>query len=578
MAPAFLGGGVNARIEDDDDAFTDNVKARHGHPSPLRKVKYRPGGPEMRSRALWTKVRVAVILNQLLMRIRRGERFDKLKDEDKLLVDFVEVNGLDVREEIRRVQAKFSVPTRKNRLLNLTIREKIYLTLTEPSSSRLAMGINALMFVLIFVSISSFIASTMPQHAGKAALDVVEMVCQLIFTIEYVLKIGCAPNKWKAIKDPLNFIDFVSIVPWYMEICISGLTFGYSGNQSSSTSSARVLRIFRLFRVVKIFRLGSRARKIQVIILAVQDSADMFLILGFLLLLGLVMFSALIYFAENGQAKGLAPNEIDDFDSIPRAFWWCMVTLMTVGYGDAVPTTIWGKLVAALTMLGSVVITALPISVIGANFTQQWLAFKSKEQRKMIKLNIKANSKNLIREMHAYAHIVTTLSEHISAMENEIVSEVNALRSTLLGIVRMSETMSCEEVKAVCLTVDVRFSKLEDLREELEDLVETYELVSATEFSVSLQQLKAVGNKMSKLHNTGALLDADVGNLVSSTANLRAQLFELKEIVQSQDVGANLGGDELSMALQAAEYEVMNEEREASLHEVEESAAAAETE
>jgi hypothetical protein len=83
---------------------------------------------------------------------------------------------------------------------------------------------------------------------------------------------------------------------------------------------------------------------------------------------------------------------------------------------------------------------------------------------------------------------------------------------------------------------------------------------------------------MSKLHNTGALLDDDVGNLVSSTANLRAQLFELKEIVQSQDVGAKLGGDELSMALQAAEYEVMNEEREASLREVEESAAAAETE
>ena len=53
-----------------------------------------------------------------------------------------------------------------------------------------------------------------------------------------------------------------------------------------------------------------------------------------------------------------------------------MVTLMTVGYGDAVPTTIWGKSVAAITMLGSVVITALPISVIGANFTQRWLVYR----------------------------------------------------------------------------------------------------------------------------------------------------------------------------------------------------------
>jgi len=115
---------------------------------------------------------------------------------------------------------------------------------------------------------------------------------------------------------------------------------------------------------------------------------------------------------------------------------------------------------------------------------------------------------------------------------------------------------------------------LEDLREELEDLVETYELVSATEFSVALQQLKTVGNKMSKLHNTGALLDDDVGKLVTSTANLRAQLFELKEIVQSQDVGVDLGGDELSMALQVAEQEVMAEELQAELEE--ESAATAE--
>lgn len=137
----------------------------------------------MRARGLWTKVRVVVILNQLLGRVRRGEKFEKLHDKDKLLIEFVGVTGTDIRDEIRRVQEKFSAPTKRKTLLALTLRQKVYLALTEPSSGRLALSISALMFTLIFVSISSFIASTMPEHSGKASLDIIEMVCQLIFSL-----------------------------------------------------------------------------------------------------------------------------------------------------------------------------------------------------------------------------------------------------------------------------------------------------------------------------------------------------------------------------------------------------------
>ena len=489
----------------------------------------------MRARGLWTKVRVVVILNQLLGRVRRGEKFEKLHDKDKLLIEFVGVTGRDIRDEIRRVQEKFSAPTKRKTLLALTLRQKVYLALTEPSSGRLALSISALMFTLIFVSISSFIASTMPEHSGKASLDIIEMVCQLIFSLEYALKICCAPKRWMAVKDPLNLIDLASIIPWYAEIAISGLQFGYEGAESSSsTSSARVLRIFRLFRVIKVFRLGSRAKKIQVVLIAVQDSADMFVVLGFLLALGLVMFSALMYFAENGQSpptNAWDANEGDEFDSIPSAFWWCMVTLMTVGYGDAVPTTIWGKSVAAITMLGSVVITALPISVIGANFTQQWLAFKAKEHRKVVRLNIKDHSELLLKEMYAYSQVVSALSDHISAIQNAIIREVGVVRKLLDDVLQMAPTSSQEEVTILARTVDYRFSKIEDMKEELEELVETYDLVSHTEFSVSLQELKAIGNKMRKLEETGSLLDDDVETLVQSTSALRSQLARVKEIL-----------------------------------------------
>lgn len=531
--------------EDVEDNMVAVIARRHAprrgqnaEASPVRVVRFRRDQTMgMRARALWTKVRVVVILNELLRRVRRGERFEKLSARDMLMVKFVGVSGPDIRDEIRRVQQKFNAPKAKRALLEMTWKQRIYLLLTEPTSSKAAMAIQIWMFSLIFLSIISFIVGTMPEHAGKASLDVIEMVCQLIFTIEYVLKISTAPKTLKAIRDPLNLIDLASIVPWYAEIAVSGLRFGYEGQGGSSTSSARVLRIFRLFRVVKVFRLGSRARKIQVVLIAVQDSADMFIVLGFLLLLGLVVFSAMIYFAENNkQTPTNAWEAIDgnEFESIPSSFWWCMVTLMTVGYGDAVPVTFWGKMVASVTMLASVIITALPISVIGANFTQQWLQFKAKEHRKSLKQNMRGNSNSILAEMYAYSQVVTALCDHIGATENVIMDEVNALRRLLSTIVHMAKKKAPKtEIKSVCRTLDVRFEKLENLREELEDLVEIYDLVSNTEFSVTLHQLKAAGNKRLKLEETAAMLDIDVEKLVTSTATLRSQLHELRDTVEN---------------------------------------------
>lgn len=62
-------------------------------------------------------------------------------------------------------------------------------------------------------------------------------------------------------------------------------------------------------------------------------------------------------------------NEGDEFDFILSAFWWCMVILMIVGYGDVVLMMIWGKFVVVIMMLGFVVIIVFLIFVIGVNFT-----------------------------------------------------------------------------------------------------------------------------------------------------------------------------------------------------------------
>ena len=494
----------------------------------------------MRARALWVKVRTAVLLNVLLGKVRSGWRGEKINRSDVVQIKFVAVSESNIREEIKRVQRKFAQPVTSRRSFHLTPRHQMYVFLTEPTSSKSAMIFSLVMFALILLSITAFIVGTLPEHMGLASLDIIEMCCQICFTLEYVVKVGCAPKIWPTVSDPLNLIDLVSIVPWYVELAFSGLKFGFEGvEETSGASGARLLRIFRLFRVVKVFRLGSRAKKIQVVISAVRDSADMFVILAFLLLLGLVTFSTLIYFAEKGRsgpASAFEANQPSDFDSIPAAFWWCLVTLMTVGYGDAVPETVWGKLVASLTMLGSVVITALPISVIGANFTQQWLQYKAKESRKRLRTSLSNNSSQILEEMYTYSQVIASLTEHISSAQSHILSEVNAVRGLLAAVLRLSGSEApYDEIMIACRTVDVRFGKIETLREELQDMVEMYDLVSHTEFSVTLQRLKAIGNKMRKVRDMGSALDDDVEMLVGATSRLRQDLSELREIVDECD-------------------------------------------
>jgi voltage-gated potassium channel len=89
------------------------------------------------------------------------------------------------------------------------------------------------------------------------------------------------------------------------------------------------------------------------------------LIGGLLLMMVLLLFtSSIIYFIE----REAQPNQ---FGSIPAAAWWALATLTTIGYGDIVPMTPWGKVFGGLVMLIGLGMFALPIAIISAGFSQE---------------------------------------------------------------------------------------------------------------------------------------------------------------------------------------------------------------
>jgi len=178
----------------------------------------------------------------------------------------------------------------------------------------------------------------------------IESACIVWFTFEYVMRFISSPQKLIFARSFLNLIDVIAIIPYYITLPM----------ESSNVSSLGVLRVIRLVRVFRIFKLSRHSRGLQILGHTLRASLRELGLLIFFLLIGVILFSSAVYYAEGGDKQ--------TFKSIPDAFWWAVVTMTTVGYGDMKPVTAWGKIVGSLCAISGVLTIALPVPVIVSNF------------------------------------------------------------------------------------------------------------------------------------------------------------------------------------------------------------------
>merc|ERR1711974_1555 len=151
--------------------------------------------------------------------------------------------------------------------------------------------------------------------------------------------------------------------------------------ESSWISVVRAIRLVRLFRVLKLGRFTST---FDTVVKAFKYSFAAFVQLLLFLSIGLVLFSSLIFYAEQTESdfnedteewiyndNSNDPGKISPFQSIPHSIWWSIVTMTTVGYGDTFPITPTGKLVAAFTMIFGLLLLAFPVGVSGTQFAEE---------------------------------------------------------------------------------------------------------------------------------------------------------------------------------------------------------------
>ena len=186
-----------------------------------------------------------------------------------------------------------------------------------------------------------------------------EWIFTILFTVEYVIRFWCAPNRRAYVLSAYGIVDLLALLPTYLSLLLP---------QATPLLIIRLLRILRIFRVL---RLLSYLREANELAAALQRSArKIFVFFAFVMILTTI-FGCLMYVVE-GPENG--------FKSIPTSIYWAIVTITTVGYGDIIPTTPIGRAISSVGMLIGYAVIAVPTGIITAELTaNQRLKDREKE-------------------------------------------------------------------------------------------------------------------------------------------------------------------------------------------------------
>ncbi|XP_020042216.2 voltage-gated potassium channel regulatory subunit KCNG4 [Castor canadensis] len=248
---------------------------------------------------------------------------------------------------------------------------------------------------ILFVATTavSLCVSTMPdlraeEDKGECSrkcfyIFVVETICVAWFSLEFCLRFVQARNKCQFFRGPLNIIDILAISPYYVSLAVSEEA-PEAGERLSGSSYLEkvglVLRVLRALRILYVMRLARHSLGLQTLGLTVRRCAREFGLLLLFLAVAVTLFSPLVYVAENESGRVL------EFTSIPASYWWAIISMTTVGYGDMVPRSVPGQMVALSSILSGILIMAFPATSIFHTFSHSYLELKKEQERLQARL------------------------------------------------------------------------------------------------------------------------------------------------------------------------------------------------
>jgi voltage-gated potassium channel len=242
----------------------------------------------------------------------------------------------------------------------MSMRRKAYLQLFESSRPGGAISVtNRCIIAIILLSVAFSIVATDPSLAEdyRRQIILIEMAIGLIFLIEYCTRLwavaehegegGDWAKRWNYARSPLALIDLIVVIASLLPFLVT---------------SAAILRLLRLVRLAALMKFGRFSSSLRELGKALAERRyDLYV--TFALALALLVFGATALHWVEGKVQPEA------FGSIPRAMWWSIITLTTVGYGDVSPITPLGKFLASLVAICGIGLVAMPTGIIAAAFS-----------------------------------------------------------------------------------------------------------------------------------------------------------------------------------------------------------------
>jgi voltage-gated potassium channel len=180
-------------------------------------------------------------------------------------------------------------------------------------------------------------------------LYLLEWFFTVLFTVEYVVRLACVRYPVRYARSFFGIIDLLAVLPTYLSLLVVG---------AQSLLVIRVIRLLRIFRIFKLTRYLGEARTLTI---ALRSSRPKIVVFLGAVLSVVTIVGALMYLIE-GPESG--------FTSIPRAVYWAIVTMTTVGYGDIAPRTVIGQTLAAFVMILGYAIIAVPTGIVSAELVE----------------------------------------------------------------------------------------------------------------------------------------------------------------------------------------------------------------
>ncbi|XP_062248658.1 potassium voltage-gated channel subfamily G member 1 [Platichthys flesus] len=311
---------------------------------------------------------------RLLQCVEEMEAMERAEEEEELLEDL-----LDSDSGHREDAAESRVTRCMGKLRDMVERPHSGL----PGKIFACLSVLFVTITAVNLSISTMPAMREEEEAGTCSrmcynIFIVETVCVAWFSLEFTLRFIQDRSKLTFLRQPLNLIDVVAILPYYITLLVDSTSKGEKRPGSGSSYLDKVglvLRVLRALRILYVMRLARHSLGLQTLGLTARRCTREFGLLLLFLCVAIALYSPLLYLIENEMAA------TQEFTSIPATYWWAVITMTTVGYGDMVPRSIPGQVVALSSILSGILLMAFPVTSIFHTFSRSYVELKQEQQR-----------------------------------------------------------------------------------------------------------------------------------------------------------------------------------------------------